>query len=207
MVDRPASRDERSQRNQRDGPEPYDQVRRPANLADGGLLALVVVAAAGGAILATSSKGGGRGRVFDEQPGQRRLRPGTGPAAGARGTIKSIDGSTVTVTTSSNATVKVVAGSNTVITDTAKGTINKLKPGDHVHVLGSAGTAGVVSAQVVIDSGDLTLGGGIHGARGTGAAGRPRRTRPEGSGAQGGQFRGASFLRASSREAVGSAAA
>jgi hypothetical protein len=151
--------------------------------------ALVVVLAAGIGVAAgrmggdsdptatASADGGGDSSDARDGPGQQ---PGGG-RPGVSGTITAIDGSTFTVSTSSDESVEVATTDGTTFGETVEGSAGDLAVGDHVSVVGgSEGDDSTITAGQVIDSGDdedLLGGGGPLGGGGQfGGGGGP----PEG---------------------------
>ncbi len=165
-----------------DGP-PRRGGRRP--LAIAGAVVIVIAAAVGGFALATRSKdstsvGASAGTTSSNGPPSGRF----GRRPGAQGTIDSISGSNLTVTTAGKATVNVVATSKTTITDTTKGALTDLKTGDHVRITGATGSSGVVTAQLVLDTRGVAdqfgFGGGAGRRRNGGTRAGGGRVLPEG---------------------------
>ncbi len=100
-------------------------------------------------------------------------RPG-GSMRRATGTVKSISGSDITLTTSAGKTVTVVTSSSTTVVKVAASEVSALKVGDTVHVMGSTSN-GTVTATA-ITSGEFPIGGpggGPGGPGGPGGAGGP----------------------------------
>jgi hypothetical protein len=86
---------------------------------------------------------------------------------GNAGTIASIDGSTITLTTQAG-TTKVIASANTTVSVSVSGALGDIKTGDHVVVMGAASGA-TVAAERIADTGtSATAGFG-----GPGPGGRP----------------------------------
>jgi hypothetical protein len=107
-------------------------------------------------------------------PGAAGGFPG-GALAGANasiGTIASVDGKTIYVTTTSGNTVKVTLSSATKISKSLTVAKNSLRPGDSVVIRGLNGSSGKISATSISDSGasnNRSSGAGAGG--GTGATG------------------------------------
>ncbi|HEX6401569.1 MAG TPA: DUF5666 domain-containing protein [Pseudonocardiaceae bacterium] len=66
---------------------------------------------------------------------------------GAAGTIDSVNGSTITLTTRNGRKVTVTAAPNVAVTVRSQGTVADLKPGQTVVVAGRAGTDGNITAN------------------------------------------------------------
>ncbi|MFC8715864.1 hypothetical protein [Kitasatospora sp. NPDC057198] len=98
-----------------------------------------------------------------------------GGAAGGftRGTVKSVDGSTVYLTEANGTTVKVTTGDSTKVTTTKEGKVGDLQPGQSVTVLGSKAEDGSYQATQLTEGnaagGFGGRGGGAGGAAGAGA--------------------------------------
>ena len=111
------------------------------------------------------------------------------------GTIKAIDGSTLTVTTSSGATT-VTTSSSTVVTRTTAATLATIAKGDQVVVMGTT-SGSKIAARQIVERDSATSGtagssggappGGAAGAGGAppGGAGGPGAPPGGGAGAQG----------------------
>ena len=95
-------------------------------------------------------------------------RPGRVP--GARGTIKSIDGSTLAVETSDNKTVTVTTSDKTTVTQTDDGSVSDIAEGDHLLVMGTS-SGSQTEAQRIVDTGSQDIGNGFGrgGAPGSGS--------------------------------------
>lgn len=68
--------------------------------------------------------------------------------AGTTGTVKSIEGDTITVTTR-NGETKVKIASDTAVQKMQQGTLQDVKPGMRIVVTGEAGANGVVTARSI----------------------------------------------------------
>jgi len=119
-----------------------------------GLAVLVVIAGVGGYMLGVSN---GRTQASDvrRQFLAERLGTGNNPAGAGlsarpmtSGTVKSVDGNTVTVTTR-NGEVKVELAGDTVINKMGPGTTEDIQPGLRITVMGDASSSGVVTARSV----------------------------------------------------------
>jgi hypothetical protein len=108
--------------------------------------------------------------------GPRGTHGGHGPAHGPRadgaftaGTITAIDGSTITVKLPDGSTVKVMTSDSTKVTETTRSSVDKLKTGDTVTVIGRKDASGDVDAATIAEgkSGFAGLRGG--GRRGSGS--------------------------------------
>ena len=107
------------------------------------------------------------------QPGFGRNGPGAG--RGNAGTIASIDGTTITLTTQTG-TTKVIASANTTVSLSVAGALGDIKTGDHVVVTGAASGA-TVAADRIVDTGTNAttgFGGPGGGPGGTPPAGGPQ---------------------------------
>ncbi|MGX4731564.1 hypothetical protein [Kitasatospora griseola] len=116
-------------------------------------------------------RSGGQGGYGGGQGGQL---PGGGqfPGGGGftRGTVKSVDGSTVYLTDANGNTVKVTTGDSTKVTTTKEGKVGDLQPGQSVTVLGSKGADGSYSATQLTEGGAGGFGGrGGQGGQGGGS--------------------------------------
>ena len=144
--------------------------------AVGGVVAIAVVVGLvrggsddGSGQAATAAGAGGRA-----DGGSR----GQGGLPGASGTIESIEGDTLTVSTSSDETVEVVTTSETTVSETVEGSLDELGAGDSVVVIGDGSDAGdAISAGQIISGDDEVLVGGARGPFGGGAGGGRRPTR------------------------------
>lgn len=127
--------------------------------------AAIGVAAVVGANLASSST---RGLATAGQGGPGQGGPGGFGGFGGRGnngTIASIDGATITMTTDAGATVKVITSASTTVTVSSTGALGDVKVGDNVRVAGTtSGTT--VAADQITDSGTTALADGPGGGRG-----------------------------------------
>jgi len=153
-----------------------------AVLATGGFFGVQAVAShTKSAASATAGPGGGfGGGGFG----------GGGPGGGGTvGTIKSINGSSLVVTTSAGATETVNTTSATTVTKSVTGAASDIKAGDHVVVLGTGTTA--IAATSVTDSGTNAAAVGAGGAgAGGGAPGGGQGGPPAGGGPRGGGANG-----------------
>jgi hypothetical protein len=121
-------------------------------------------------------------------PGFGRNGPGGG--RGNAGTIASIDGTTITLTTQTG-TTKVVASANTTVSLSVAGAIGDIKTGDHVVVMGAASGA-TVAADRIVDTGTNATTG--FGGRGGGPGGPPPAGGPSGNPPAGGPRGGGGFV-------------
>jgi hypothetical protein len=103
-------------------------------------------------------------------------RNGPGAGRGNAGTIASIDGTTITLTTQTG-TTKVIASANTTVSLSVAGALGDIKTGDHVVVTGAASGA-TVAADRIVDTG--TNGTSGLGGPGVGPRGGPGGTPPAG---------------------------
>lgn len=138
-----------------------------ALLFAGGLL---VGHATSASAAAQNTAGGfaGNGRNF----GGAGRAGGTGVAGGpggfTAGKIASIDGSTLTITTTDGKTVKVTTTSTTTVSKTTQSDVASLATGETVTVIGPAAADGSVAAQRISE--------GAAGFGGLGGGGRPGAT-------------------------------
>lgn len=126
-----------------------------------GLAALVIVAGVGGYFLGVqagiTNANSIRSRFMAERMGGQdagsnpgRLGAWAGGDAGnggaaTIGTVKSVEGKTVTVTTR-NGDVKVLLGDNTTVQKMAAGTPQDIQPGQRITAFGTADSSGTVTA-------------------------------------------------------------
>ncbi|WP_431679755.1 hypothetical protein [Kitasatospora sp. KL5] len=112
--------------------------------------------------------GGYGGRAGNGNAAAGGAVPGGGQNAGfTRGTVASVDGTTVYLTDASGNTVKVTTGDSTKVTLNKEGKVSDLQPGQTVTVLGQKGADGGYTATQLTEG---AAAGGFGGARGTGAA-------------------------------------
>lgn len=142
-------------------------------------------------VSATASTEQAGATAANGQAGQSRI-PG-GP--GTRGTITAIDDSSLTVEATDQSgvtsTVTVETTDDTAVTESVEGSLADVAEGDHVMVMGSTTDAGV-TAERVVDNGDLEIsgpGGGM-GAPPSGA--QPPTGSPDGSTSSDGEVTGGS---------------
>ena len=98
--------------------------------------------------------GAGTGTGTSTGTGQQGT-PGAGGARGAAGrgtvgTIEKVDGTTVTLKTTQGSDVTVSTSDSTTVGLTQPGKLSDLKPGATVTVQGRAGTDGTVAAQTIV---------------------------------------------------------
>ncbi|PBC78517.1 hypothetical protein BX265_3289 [Streptomyces sp. TLI_235] len=93
--------------------------------------------------------------------------PGGQNAGFTRGTVASVDGTTVYLTDASGNTVKVTTGDSTKVTLNKEGKVADLQPGQTVTVLGQKGSDGSYTATQ-LSEGAAAGGFGGRGAGGTG---------------------------------------
>ncbi len=139
-----------------------------------GTVAIGVAAVVGANLASSSTQGlatGGRGG-----PGGGPGRfggfggPGGFGGRGDNGTIASIDGSTIKLTTKAGTTVNVVTSASTTVSVSSTGAVSDVKVGDNVRVLGTtSGTT--VAADQITDSGATALADGPGAGRGGPPAG------------------------------------
>jgi hypothetical protein len=197
-----------------DGPTPFVTMHEPpsgsrtrawiaggvaaAVLATGGFFGVEAVASHTKSVASASAGFGPGGGGFGGGP------PGAPGGGGVVGTIKSTNGSTLVLTTSSGATETVATTSATTATKATTASLADVQAGDHVVIIGTGTTT--VAATSITDSGTVAvttgpgggnapagIGGGPPGA-GAGAAanGGQAGTRTGGPGG-GGRFGGNSM--------------
>jgi hypothetical protein len=127
------------------------------------ILAAVVLAAVGfiGGLFVGKNAGDDQQQL--SLPGGGQNRPGfvsgAGPGAGfALGTIKSIDGDTITLETANGDTVTVHVGSDTKVQVTTDGSVSDLGTGDTVAVSG-AQNGGSIDADSITEGGAVLPAG------------------------------------------------
>ncbi|MGK4582234.1 hypothetical protein [Kitasatospora sp. HPMI-4] len=106
--------------------------------------------------------GGGQGG-YGQGGGGRRAggQGGPGGAGFTRGTVKSVDGSTVYLTDASGNTVKVTTGDSTKVQLSKEGKVSDLQPGQSVTVMGTPDSSGGYAAtQLTEGAGGFGGGGG-----------------------------------------------
>ncbi|MFJ8440180.1 hypothetical protein [Kitasatospora griseola] len=157
----------------------------PTLVLSGGLIA--VLSFAGGVWYQKGDNSGGNGAARasggqypggGQQNGNRRSggQGGYGGQAGGgftRGTVKSVDGTTVYLTDANGNTVKITTGDSTKVTTTKEGKVGDLQPGQSVTVTGSKGADGSYSATQLTEGGAGGFGGrgGQSGGQGGQAGG------------------------------------
>jgi hypothetical protein len=97
---------------------------------------------------------------------------GRGFGGGAQGSVKSIDGNTLTISTAQNVTTVTLSG-NTTIMKSDPGTVADLKVGDRVLVTGQRDSSGNITASQVMV---LALAGSAGAGGNGGSAGGPTPT-------------------------------
>ena len=95
---------------------------------------------------------------------------GTGGAGGGAGrggtigTVKSVDGNTITITTANGGTATVTIGSSTTVTKSETGSVSDITPGENIVVRGTTGTDGTTTAQSInVGNAPFGFGGGGQG--------------------------------------------
>ena len=112
--------------------------------------------------------------------------PESGPrpngAPGTQGTIKSIDGSTLTVETSDGDSVEVTTSSDTTVTQTTDGSVSDVAVGDNLLVTGST-SGSQTQAEQIVDMGDQDISNGFGGGGppGDGSGSGSAQTPPQGA--------------------------
>ncbi|MFJ4680929.1 MULTISPECIES: hypothetical protein [unclassified Kitasatospora] len=109
--------------------------------------------------------GGGYGGGQNGQAGGTGQFPGGAAAGFTRGTVKSVDGTTVYLTEANGTTVKVTTQDSTKVTTTKEGKVGDLQPGQTVTVTGSKADDGSYNATQLTEGSAV---GGFGGARGGG---------------------------------------
>lgn len=134
----------------------------------------------GGPAGATAGAGSATGATANGPGGGRGFGGGFG---GTAGTVKAIDGTTLYVTDTTGNIVKVTTTPALTVRVTKNGTLQDVKPGDSVVVIGQA-TGGVVAATAITEG---ATGGGFggfgRGGAGGGATGSANGSGTTGSGA------------------------
>ncbi len=127
-----------------------------------GLVVLVVIAAVGGYMVGhragVQQANVARATFMAQRFGGQQLANGLGPGnlaggvrqggMGANGTVKSIEGSTLIVTTRSGE-VKVKLGQDTVVQKMAQSSLQEIRPGMRIAVTGETDSSGTVNARSV----------------------------------------------------------
>lgn len=131
-----------------------------------GIATVVVVGAAFFGMQAMKSDSSDSSTTADSNASAASAPDGSQRPAGApgtRGTIKKIDGSTLTVETSDGETVKVTTNDETTVTETDDGSVSDIAVGDNLLVTGtSAGSQ--TEAERIVDMGSEDVGDGFAGA-------------------------------------------
>jgi hypothetical protein len=96
----------------------------------------------------TSRQGSPSGTSDPAQAGQGAQRSGQGARAAATGTVKSVQGNTVTVTQRDGSTVTVTIDPQTVIQKTTNGSPSDIQPGQNITVMSSQ-TGANITAQTI----------------------------------------------------------
>ncbi len=106
--------------------------------------------------------------------GGNGANPGRG---GTVGTVKSVDGNTITISTPNGGTVTVTVNGSTTVTKTETGSISDVTPGENIIVRGTTGSDGTTTAdQITVGNGTLGFGFGRGG--GNGGPGGPPASQP-----------------------------
>ncbi|MFJ1795689.1 hypothetical protein [Kitasatospora griseola] len=130
--------------------------------------------ASGGQYPGSGQQNGRRSGGQGGYGGQGGFGGQNGQAGGGftRGTVKSVDGTTVYLTDANGNTVKVTTGDSTKVTTTKEGKVGDLQPGQSVTVMGSKGADGSYSATQLTEGGAGGFGGrGGQGGQGGQAGG------------------------------------
>jgi hypothetical protein len=96
----------------------------------------------------SSRQGATNGAADPAQAGASGQRGGLGARAAATGTVKAVQGNTVTVTQRDGSTVTVNIDSQTVIQKTTSGLVNDIQPGQSITVMSSQ-TGANITAQTI----------------------------------------------------------
>ncbi|MFB7662806.1 hypothetical protein ACFC1R_02520 [Kitasatospora sp. NPDC056138] len=112
-------------------------------------------------------QGGGQGGQGGRRGGGQG---GQGGAGFTRGTVKTVDGSTVYLTDANGNTVKVTTGDSTKVQLNKEGKVSDLQPGQTVTVVGTPDSSGGYAATQLTEGaggfgGGFGGGGGFPGAR------------------------------------------
>ena len=109
---------------------------------------------------------GGFRRGNGEFPGGNGGGNGAGGRGGTVGTVQSVNGNTITITTPNGGTTTVTIGGSTTITQTDTGSISDITPGENIIVRGTSNSDGTTTAdQVTVGNGSFGFGGrGPNGA-------------------------------------------
>jgi hypothetical protein len=108
-----------------------------------------------------AAPGGGAGRGGGGFGGGANANGGTanGAGGGVTGTVKSVQGTTIELTTSNGATVTITLLPSTTVTRTAAAAPTDITAGETITVRGQAGTNGATTAQSVVIVPASTTGG------------------------------------------------
>ncbi|MGW4803645.1 hypothetical protein [Kitasatospora sp. NPDC004272] len=119
---------------------------------------------------------GGFGGQAGGQAGGTGQFPGGAAGGFTRGTVQSVDGTTVYLTEANGTTVKITTGDSTKVTTTKEGKVGDLQPGQTVTVMGSKAEDGSYNATQLTEGnaaggfgGRGGAGGGTGGGAGTGS--------------------------------------
>lgn len=128
----------------------------------------------GGNTTRASAQGGrtGQGGAGGGQGGTRRSGQGGGTGQGGgqggftRGTVQTVDGSTVYLTDANGKTVKVTTADTTKVQLNKEGKVSDLQPGQSVVVVGTPDSSGGLNATQLTEGGAAGFGGGGFGGGG-----------------------------------------
>jgi hypothetical protein len=100
-------------------------------------------------VATAATQGGGGGRGGGGGAGNANAGGGAGAGGGLSGTVASVQGNTIQVTTSTGATVTVTLLPSTAITRTAAAAPTDITAGETITVRGATGANGTTTAQSV----------------------------------------------------------
>ena len=100
--------------------------------------------------------GGGNGQFSQGQGGQNGQN-GQGGGQSARrpvafGTVKSVQGGTIQLTSADGSTVTVSTSAQTTVQKTDAGTVSDFKPGDRIYVAGNESSGSVTATEISIQA-------------------------------------------------------
>ena len=141
------------------------------------VVAALAIGIAGGVLIGRSGAAAGQGNFARGQfaPGQETGQQGGGGFTS--GTIVSIDGTTITVKAQDGTQKTITTSSDTKVTKTSASSVDALKKGETITVIGEAGSDGSVTATTISEG-----AGGLRGGFGRGGAGGTATPPASGSG-------------------------
>ncbi len=98
----------------------------------------------------TSRQGSTTGTGDPTQAGQGGQRTGQGARAAATGTVKSVQGNTITVAQRDGSTVTVNVDSQTIIQKTTNGSVGDIQPGQNITVLSNQSGSNITAQTIQI---------------------------------------------------------